>query len=67
MASDGVYCGVVSSAITGVPNVHLVEAEALDVDPLRMAFTPDMLDDHGFHRLPCCLVVGGLVFLDVKP
>lgn len=62
MASDGVYCVVVSSTITGAPELFLVKPEELDVDAHCTAFTLASLENHGFPCCDCGVVVNRTIF-----
>lgn len=66
MTSDSVECVVISSTITGVSKVLLVDAEVLDVDPLCTACTLHTYKDHNFLRCIYGLAVGEFVLLDVE-
>lgn len=57
MASDSVECAEISSAITAVSEVFIVDAQGIKVDPLCTTFTPDLWDDHGSTQCACFLAV----------
>lgn len=64
IAFGGFIRFVVYSAIFGIHNVLLIEAEVLDVDPPYMAYTSDLWKDHSFSACDCGFVLDGYVFLD---
>lgn len=67
MVFDGVNLVVVSSAITDVPEVLLLEAGELDVEPLRTSDTLKMREYNSFAGCVCILAGDGLVPSNVIP
>lgn len=62
--SDGVNYVVVSSAIPGIREVLLVDAEGPDVNPLCTRSTSDLWEVHGSPWFVCSLVADKFVLLE---
>lgn len=64
--SDGADWVALSSAVTGVSKVLLVQAERLDVDLFCTASTLDLWEHHGYPQGVCGSGIEGFVLLDLK-